>query len=162
MEPEAAPKAVGQRLSFKRKLMITIIALFMMAFLRTGFVFFIIGMLPSVVAYYLDRSEEHFTFRAIFACNLSGMLPFLGRLMFYGPNKGALYEITGETSTWVIIYGAAFVGWMLTRVTPILAQMLIGSMHNTQVQRLARAQNKIEKEWGSEVTQFNRPEEPEL
>lgn len=156
------PTPVHRKLSFKRKLMIAIVALFMIAFLRTGFVFFIIGMLPSVVAYYLDRSEEHYTFRTIFACNLSGMLPFLGRLMFYGPNKGALYEITGSINVWVIIYGASLVGLMLTRITPILSQMFIGGLHNTQVQHLQRAQSKIEKEWGKEVTQFNQPDEPEL
>lgn len=149
------------KMRFKYKLLLMISSLLMMAFLRTGFVFFIIGMLPAVVAYYLDRNPHRYKFRTIFACNLSGILPFMGKMIEYGPSSGTLQEIMSSPGTWAIIYGAAGMGLLLTNITPLIAHALINGMHQTQINRLQRAQKKIEQEWGREVTQFGTESEAE-
>ncbi len=149
---EEKPKRKGMRK--KWKILLILFTLFSMAFLRTGFVFIFIAMLPSIVVYWLDQSEHRYLFRSIFYCNCSGLLPYLAKLIKWGPTSGNLQEIMDSASTWIIVYGAAFVGYLLTIIAPLAAQALIGGMHQTQVRGLQRAQKKIEKEWGNEITKF--------
>lgn len=149
---EEKPKRTGMKM--KWKILLILFTLLSMAFLRTGFVFILIAMLPSIVVYYIDQSEHRYTFRSIFYCNCSGLLPYLAKLIKWGPTSGNLQEIMDSGSTWVIIYGAAFIGYLLTAAAPLVAQIMIGSLNQTQVRGLQRAQKKIEKEWGTEVTKF--------
>ena len=79
-----------RKMRFKHKLMLILFSLLMMALLRTGFVFFVIGMLPAIVAYYMDVSKYRYTFKSIFAANLSGMLPFITKIIATGPSSSML------------------------------------------------------------------------
>lgn len=153
----AAP--ARRKMSFKYKLLLIVFSLLAMAFLRTGFVFIVIGMLPSIVIYYFDQSRHRFTFKTIFYCNMAGMLPYVAKLLRYGPTSMALQEVMQSPTTWLTIFGAAGMGGLLINITPQIAQMIIGGMHGTQVAHLRRAQKKLEQEWGKEVTQFGNPNE---
>jgi hypothetical protein len=143
------------KMRFKHKFMLITFSLLMMAFLRTGFVFFVIGMLPCIVAYYMDVSKHHYTFKSIFASNLSGMMPFITRIIREGPSSALLQEIMGDATSWIIIYGAALMGWLLVKLCPMLAQGMVKGMHQTQIMRYEWIQKKLENEWGNEVKQFD-------
>ncbi len=143
------------KMRMKHKLFLIVFSLVMMAFLRTGFVFFVIGMMPCIVAYYMDVSKHRYTFQSVFAANLAGMMPFITKLLLKGPSSVMLQEMMGSFSTWLIIYGAAFIGWLLVKVCPIAAQMMVHGMHQTQVLHYDWLQRKLEAEWGEEVKQFS-------
>lgn len=155
MKPEERPK-----MRLRTKILLIFFSLLLMAILRTGFVFFIIGVLPSIVAYYTDVSKHRYTFKSIFACNLSGMLPFLGKMMMHGPSSSLLQEIMSRGTNWLIIYASAMLGWLLVQVCPMIAQIMIVGLHQTQVARMKRVQEKIEGEWGPEVAQFSYSADP--
>jgi hypothetical protein len=146
---------LGRRMTVKQKTLLIVFSLVMMALLRTGFVFFVIGMLPCIVAYYMDVTKHRYTFQSVFAANLAGMMPFATRLIFNGPSSAALQEMMGNLSTWLIIYGAAFIGWLMVKVCPIAAQVMVIGMHQTQILRYDWLQKKLEAEWGNEVKQFS-------
>jgi hypothetical protein len=153
----AAPATGGkrQKMRFKHKFILITFSLLMMAFLRTGFVFFVIGMLPCIVAYYMDVSKHRYTFKCIFASNLSGMLPYITKIIHDGPSSSLLQEIMGDATSWIIIYGAALMGWLLIKVCPMIAQSMVNGMHQTQIMRYEWIQKKLESEWGEEVKQFD-------
>lgn len=142
-------------MKFKHKLMLILFSLVMMGVLRTGFVFFVIGMLPCIVAYYMDVTKQRYTFKSILAANLSGMMPFIAKIISVGPSSTLLQEIMGSSTNWVIIYGSALVGWMLVKVCPMAAQAMVAGVHQTQLMRYEWLQKKLEGEWGPEVTQFS-------
>ena len=160
-EKKERKKALGstasgkQKMRFKHKVMLITFSLLMMALLRTGFVFFVIGMMPCIVAYYMDVSKHHYTFKTVFAANLSGMMPFITKLIAAGPSSTLLQEIMGDSTTWIMIYGAALIGWLLIVVCPIAAQVLVAGAHQTQFVRYDWLQKKLESEWGAEVKQFS-------
>lgn len=154
----AAKLALGtkrQKMRFKHKLILIVFSLLMMAFLRTGFVFFVIGMLPCIVAYYMDVSKHRYIFKSIFSSNLSGMMPFITRIIHEGPSSSLLQEIMGDATNWIIIYGAALMGWLLVKVCPIITQSMVKGIHQTQIMRYEWVQKKLENEWGDEVKQFD-------
>ena len=154
--PTDFAKPAGRRkMSFKAKLILLVFSLMMMALLRTGFVFFIIGMLPCIVAYFMDVTKHRYTFQSVFAANLSGMMPFITKLIFAGPSSAAIDAMMGSFSTWLIVYGAAFIGWLLVKVCPMAAQVMVLGMHQTQIKHYDWLQKKLEGEWGDEVKQFS-------
>ena len=150
---------VRHKMRFKHKFMLITFSLLMMALLRTGFVFLIIGMLPCIVAYYMDVSKYRYTFQSVFAANLSSMMPYITRIVHNGPSSTMLSEIMGNGLTWFIIYGSAIMGWILVKACPIFAHVMVQGMHNTQFMRFDWLQKKLEGEWGPEVKQFSGGEE---
>jgi hypothetical protein len=153
---EAGSKSIIRRkMRLKHKIMLIIFSLTLMVFLRTGFVFFVIGMLPCIVAYYMDVSKHRYTFQSVFAANLAGITPFISKLIFHGPSSTMLQDMMGNFSTWLITYGAAFIGWLLVKVCPMIAQAMVHGMHQTQILHYDWLQKKLESEWGEEVKQFS-------
>jgi hypothetical protein len=144
-----------RRMSFKNKFLLITFSLVMMGLLRTGFVFFVIGMMPSIVAYYMDVTKHRYIFRTIFAANMSGMLPFITKLIERGPSGAFLEEVMGDMTTWIIIYGSAFIGWLLVKTCPIFAQIMVIGVHQTQIMRYQWLQKQIEGEWGTEVSKLS-------
>lgn len=144
-----------RKMRFKHKLMLIIFSLVMMGLLRTGFVFFVIGMLPCIVAYYMDVTRYQYTFKSIFAANMSGMMPYITEIIANGPSSTLLQETMGSATTWIVIYGSAFAGWLLVQICPMFAQILVVGVHQTQRSHYDRLQKKLESEWGPEVKQFS-------
>ena len=112
-------------------------------------------MLPCIVAYYMDVSKAQYTFKSVFAANLSGMMPYITKIISHGPSNTMLQEIMGNGATWFIVYGAACMGWLLVRICPMMAHAMVKGMHQTQIVRYDWLQKKLEGEWGPEVKQFS-------
>lgn len=146
------------KMSFISKLLLILFSLFLMALLRTGFLFVVIGLLPSIVIYFIDRSLPQYTFKTVFACNLSAMMPSIVAMLTSGPNSTVLQGIMSDALNWFAIYSAAIGGMMLIQIMPMVARNVIATLHQTQISRLNQNQQRIEKEWGQEVTQFSNPE----
>ena len=140
----------------RTRILLYLVSFIMMGVLRTGFMFVVIAMLPSIVTYYIDQSKRQYIFKTIFACNLSGVMPFIARMLHDGPSSATMEEIMGSANNWILIYGSALVGFFLIRLAPMIAHTMINGFHRTQVARLARNQKRIENEWGQEVTQFSQ------
>ncbi len=143
------------KMRFKHKAILIIFSLVMMGLLRTGFVFFIIGMLPCIVAYYMDVTKQRYTFQSVFAANLSGMMPYVAKIIHAGHSSTLLQEVMGNATNWFIIYSSAIIGWLLVKVCPIIAHAMVTGMHQTQLVRFDWLQKKLEGEWGEEVKQFS-------
>lgn len=157
--PEQAPSKPGRpKMRFKYKLALFLSSFLLMGLLRTGFLIIIVALLPSIIAYYYDMTRQRYLFRSVFLSNLTGLMPYLGRMLRYGPSSGALHQVMSDPSAWLIIYGAAMMGWLLVQICPLLAQMMISGYHQSQLARYERLQKRIEEEWGPEVTQFSQPE----
>lgn len=139
-----------------------IITLFLVAFLRTGFIFLVIAMLPTIIAYYIDRKRPRTKFHTVFACNFSGVFPFLMQLIKEGSNSsGYTTEMMSNMVNWLIVYGSAGFGYLLIGTTPLLAQMLISLVNKGQIARFESMQQRIIKEWGNEVSRVNQAKENE-
>lgn len=143
------------KMRMKHKLLLIIISLVMMGLLRTGFVFFVIGMLPAIVAYYMDVTKHRYMFKSMFAANLSGMMPYITKIIYVGPSSTLLQEIMGDLTSWITIYGSAMVGWLLVKLCPMIAQVVVAGAQQTQHMRYDWLQKKLESEWGDEVKQFS-------
>lgn len=158
-----APARKGlPKMKGRSKALLILFSLVGMGVLKTGFMFIIIGMLPSIVMHYMDISKHRFTFKTVLAANLSGMMPFIGKLLHSHGSSEVLQSIMGNGMNWIIIYASALMGWLLIQVCPIIASGMIVGYHQSQIGRMKYMQRKIENEWGPEVTQFSKEPEPPI
>jgi len=137
------------------KWLLILISIIMMGVLRTGFVFLVVGMMPSIIAYFIDVTRQRYVFHSVFACNLAGLMGFMTKIIAHGPSSALLQEMMGSLTTWFTIYAAATMGWLATQLCPIIAMAIIQNVHLGQIFRIKHMQKKLEAEWGPEVTQLS-------
>lgn len=132
-----------------------IIGFFVLAWLLSisyyAVAFFALGMLPAIFAMVLDRGSGRFVAKTVSACNFIGTMPFLADMaMAYDPSIVAK-EFMVEPVTWLIIYGAAMVGWMMIWVIPQTTLMIFTMRADMKINALKEEQEKLLDEWGDEV-----------
>ncbi len=106
------------------------------------------GMLPAGVAFFIDRSPRHDLARTVTAANLAGVvLPAVALLHLEFSFSGAL-TILREPQNWLIMYGAAAIGWGLYAAMPALAGIVLEIRARQAEQRLIARAAEIASEWG--------------
>lgn len=151
---KAAKKKDAKKKSGKATILMVITTIAMIIVFKLGFLFFIIGILPSIVSYYIDATRSNLSFQTVFTCNLAGVLPFMADMLRERGSNSAVQEIISNAFNWLIAYGAAGIGWMLVFIAPMVSQLLIGAMHQRQITRLERHQRILVDEWGSELEAY--------
>lgn len=115
-------------------------------------VLFILGMLPSFVASYVDTTKERNHFRIVAACNFSGIMPYLAQLYKKGEiTSDSVNDLLFNPSVWLVMYGAAAFGWLLVWFFPRAVQFVLNLVQDTTVKSLNERQQQIVDEWGLEV-----------
>lgn len=141
-----------KRGSGKILLMITLLCFVIIGVFKTGFIFFVVGLLPSIVAYYIDITKGRTRFHTVLACNLSGVIPFMTQILKDNGTKGGyVTSLMADPMNWLEIYAWAGFGWLLVYTTPLFAQLIISMFNQGQITRYQSMQERIIKDWGNEV-----------
>jgi hypothetical protein len=152
---KSANQSTIKRRSSRTVIIMIVITMILVMVLKTGMIFCVLAMLPAIVAYYFDRSPTQYIFHTVFACNLAATLPFIGQMLRNNVDSVEIQAVMTNGLHWLIIYGAAGFGWLLVFTAPVFAKGLINMMHQRQIHRLERTQNRITSEWGKEVEKFH-------
>ena len=138
----------GGKLSIALMIIVCLIAI---VFLKMTFVLFIVGMLPAIVVYIVDISESRSLFHTVTACNLSGVMPFVGKLWAAGNDTSEVGYALSDMQTLFIMYLSAALGWGLMYVCPIAARLLIAAINERNILRLKHKQRRLMEEWGKDI-----------
>ncbi len=120
--------------------------------LQMTYVLFVIGVIPSFVAYYIDRTHNRSLFHTVMPCNLSGVLPFIAQLAVGGNQSSQLQSMLGDLSVMLMMYVSAGFGWIVYYASPHLASLIINTINSRQISSLQNSQSRLMSEWGNEVT----------
>ena len=120
-------------------------------FIQTSFILLLIGMLPTIVATFIetDRVKNHVLI--ISCCNLSGVLPYVAQLVAQNNSHGALIRMMQDPSVWAMMYGSAILGWLLVWGSPYIVEFIIDFSNRSKVIRLRMLQTALVKQWGQHV-----------
>jgi hypothetical protein len=111
-----------------------------------------IGMLPSMVAAIIDRSDERYFAYSVAAFNFCGVFPFILEL-WLGPHTiAAATDTITDVFTLVIMYGAAAFGWVVYQTVPPVIAQVLASLAQRRINTLRAQQRKIVEEWGPGVS----------
>lgn len=138
--------------AYKRhRRMFFLLSLIFIVWLKTTYLFIVVAILPSIVAYFIEQASFRRPFRTVFTCNIAGLLPFLVDLVSQGNSPARLMNLMGSLDTWLVIYGASGLGCLLIITAPLVTTFFIDIARASFVDDVQKRQDKLEEEWGPEV-----------
>ncbi|MBV8060553.1 MAG: hypothetical protein JO253_03385 [Alphaproteobacteria bacterium] len=144
----AAPKKKGGKGGF----LLTMIFLgFAAPFIFPTLILMGIGLLPTLVALFIDTDREHSTTAAIGAMNCAGLSPFLIDLWVKGQNMSNMFAILRDTSTWLVTLGAAFIGQLIVFAIPQTMVIITIARLELRVRTLKSNLEQLKTTWGPDV-----------
>jgi len=128
----------------------------LMMIMSYGTLLFLLGMLPTFVASYVDHSHDRNNYRVVAACNFSGVLPFVMDLWKQGITSDSVTNMLMNPQVWLLMYGAAAFGWGVVWFFPKAMHMLLEMVQNSTIKSLEAKQQQIVDEWGIDVEKASR------
>lgn len=127
-----------------------ILVLLLMAALPTVLVV-AFGMLPGMVAFIIDRTEERSATFCVGGLNLCGVFPYLLELWTEDNSLEMASSQLTDVFVLAVMYGGAGMGWMLYLSLPPVIASFIQVMSERRLQQLRKIQSDILEQWGEEV-----------
>lgn len=120
-----------------------------------------LGMLPTLVAWVIDRSDgKHATF-CVCGLNFSGLFPFLMDVWFINHSTDMAIRILTDVFNLIIIFGAAAFGWLLYTAVPPVITTFLSVMAQHRMTILKTTQSNITEEWGEKVASTIEAQPPD-
>ncbi len=119
-----------------------------------------VGMLPTFAAYLIDRRREKYTTLCVGSMNFVGVIPFLATLWTEDHSFDMAFKILGDPLGWLMMLGAAGIGWAIYFVAPSIVAMFMAARIEQLIERLKSRQTELVEEWGPGVS-GNEGEEEE-
>ena len=116
------------------------------------------GMVPTIVAWIVDRSRDGYTPMAVGMLNLAGLLPSMLALWTGGHTMVTAARIMSDPYTWLFAFGAAAVGWALVLGLPKVIETALTFRNEAEIKRLEDRQAALIAEWGPEVGGKSAPQ----
>ncbi len=149
--PNAEPPPAPPGSALRKGIWFVVILLTMMMLSLPTVILFFLGMLPSLVAWVIDRSEEkHATF-CVSGLNFSGLFPFLMDVWFINHSTDFAIRILTDVFNLMIIYGSAAFGWLLYIAVPPVVTIFLSVVAQNRLALLKTTQKNIIEEWGEEI-----------
>lgn len=147
----AKPKKKKKSFGWKGQILL-IVAMLLCVLFSAVAVIMVIGMIPTIVASIVDRSEGRMRAMAIGAINFAGCAPFMIEVFKKGNNMETAITYITQPRTIVVMYFAAAMGylidWAMTGiVSSIMVQRTKGRLRDIQ-----KLQKELTDQWGPEVT----------
>lgn len=112
------------------------------------FVVIAVGMLPSVVALFVDGRRGPYAFYCTASLNLAGVVPVIGTLWSQGNEFAAAMALLQDAYMWALMYSGAGFALFLLWQAPMVTRAFSES-HAWQARReMERMRRHLLEEWG--------------
>jgi hypothetical protein len=146
---------IPRKASGGRSIMTGILLLPVVVVLFPSTIVLLAGMVPSVVAYFVDRTGGKYLAITVALLNFCGTLLGLTRLWQQGQTLDAGLRIATDPLHWLVSYGAAAGGWLIYLSIPPILAIYYTSISTNRIEALKRKQAELVETWGSEVVPGN-------
>lgn len=109
-----------------------------------------VGLLPTLVALLVDLHPRKFAAWSVGFFNSAGLMPYLGDLWIKNNTIVGAVGVLTDVMAWLVIYGAAAVGWMVYKGMPVVGALLLEIKIKGQIRRLKAERQTLIHEWGRE------------
>lgn len=114
-------------------------------------ILFMIGMIPTVVAYVIDRDPEKPAPITVGALNFCGCLPFAINLWLQGNTLAKLGTMLVNPMIWLVMYGAAAAGWAFYFGIPPMVASAEVMRAEKRIAELRQRKAELVGAWGPDV-----------
>ena len=115
------------------------------------------GLVPSIVAYVVDRNTRPMLAFTITPLNLAGLMPYLLQLWTGGDQMPTVVHLLSNVYVWLVIYLAAGAGWLLFMGMPSVVALVLERSLDRRKARLKTLQRSLRDDWGPEVGGSGNP-----
>lgn len=115
----------------------------------------VVGMVPALVTYIIDFTPGRYALRCVLPLNLVGTVPSLYHLWVGGNDIAEATRLIGDSTTWLIAYGAAAFGWGIFLSLPGLVAAVKMLDADRRVNALRERQGTLIREWGRSIAGEN-------
>jgi len=117
-----------------------------------------VALVPTGVAFLLERKKGYYGGLTVGAMNLAGTAPFLADLWFDGHNMQAALGIITNVFAWMSFYGAALFGWAIYSTTPSVVGTFMAMTAGRRITTMRELQKELVQKWGPDVESVYEPE----
>jgi hypothetical protein len=119
-----------------------------------AFVFFLIGMLPTIVSAFIDKRMSRAASNTIGAFNLMAIFPYLVELWNSGlASSDKAREILTNIYVWFVIYSSSALGWLVIWSLPNIMGNFFVYRCKQKIESYRKEQEQIYEEWQVDVSQ---------
>ena len=136
--------------SLQPLLWVIFIAIIILAFPETVMLLFI-GMLPTFVAFIIDRSPQKYLTCCVCAMNVTGVFPGIHELWTTQNNIALALKIVTNIFDLSLMYLSAAMGWFIYSIVPPIIRIFIKIIGQQRINLLRGQQQNLPYEWGKDV-----------
>lgn len=118
---------------------------------HTTAIVLVVGLVPTIVAYFIDRTESKLAPVTVGMLNICGVLPFLLNMWTKNNSLAGAMQVVGSPLAWLVMYGAAGVGWGIFYGVPPAVVNFHVMRAEMRIDALRKALAELVQEWGVEV-----------
>ncbi len=111
----------------------------------------LVGMLPTLVAYIVDRSAEKNKTFTIGAMNFAGCFPYLLGLWTGENILLTSMNYLENPETIIVIYSIAAIGYLINWTVTLGVATLLRKRSSLHIERIEREKEKLRERWGEKV-----------
>ena len=115
-------------------------------------VIIVVGMVPTIVAAIVDRSEGRMRALTIGAMNFAGCAPFVIEVFKKGGSLETSIAYMLEPRTIVVIYFAAAMGYLIDWAMTGIVSSIVVQKTKGRLRDIQKGQKDLTERWGMEVT----------
>ncbi|MHA1597425.1 MAG: acyl-CoA synthetase [Alphaproteobacteria bacterium] len=112
----------------------------------------IFGLLPTFVAWVIDRTKGKPAAFCVGGINMCGVFPYLLQLWMGDNTMDAAITIMTDVFALAVMYGAAGFGWMIYQSLPTVVTTFLTAIAQHRVSTLRAEQRDLVEEWGKDVS----------
>lgn len=109
------------------------------------------GMLPTLVAYIIDRSSQKSATFSVGSLNFIGVFPYVLELWAGMNSIDEALNLVTDLFAMLIMYSSAAFGWLLFMAMPAVVSSFVIVLQQRKVAQLRSEQKELIEEWGPEV-----------
>ncbi len=148
--PPAARKGTFNTGQLTLWLSIGLVVLIILSLPSVMIIFF--GMLPTTVAFIIDRSKRRNASFCVAGINFCGVFPYLMDLWGGDNSMDMSIRILTDVFSLAVMYGAAGFGWMIYVTLPPVIAAFLSVMAQHKLSSLRAIQRQLMEEWGEDVS----------
>ncbi len=140
-----------KKIGYKGQIMIVICVLVAILFSALSIIL-AIGMIPTVVAIIVDRSEGKMRALTIGLLNFAGCIPFMIEVFKSGNNIETAINYIVQPETIIVMYFAAGMGYVIDWAMTGIVSSLVVQKTKRRLKEIEKIKKELIERWGSEVT----------
>ena len=135
------------------RLPVLLITLILAAVLMPSAILTCVLMVPSIVAFIVDRSPQRYLTMTVGLPNFCGVLPGLANLWELGQTFDGAFSGISDPWNMMVAYSAAGMGWVIFFSTPLIVGSYLSISTEGKIKSIRRYQDVLIDAWGEGVKQ---------